>query len=79
MRSCTMPRKKDLTAEKFKPVAIGTRTLSDTRDRIHRTVDYVGSSDIEIKGLESIIMSDQHQTLICKASVWLVAYESASS
>jgi hypothetical protein len=63
-----MPRKKDLTAENFKPKAICTRTISDTRDRIHRTVDYIGSSDIEIKGLESSIMSDQHQTLLCKAS-----------
>jgi hypothetical protein len=69
MRSCTRPRKKDLTPTKFKPEAIGTRTISDTREtRIHRTVDYIGSSDIEIEGLESIIMSDQHQTLLCKAS-----------
>jgi hypothetical protein len=68
MRSSTMPRKKDLTARKSKPEAIGTRTLSDTRDRIHRTVDYKGSFDIEIKGLESDIMFDQHLILICNAS-----------
>jgi hypothetical protein len=32
-------------------------------------VDYKGSSDIETEALESIILSYQHQTSICKASV----------